>query len=123
MSRTTLGLSLFAVAASSALVLAQGRLPLRGTFDERLKAIEDRMDAVEDRLARTEEQVSRQAGLEPDRLSLASEAKLDRMEVRLIRLETNPPDCECGGEHTRAVLERLRSVERQLARLRYSQVR
>ncbi len=122
MSRKTLCL-LLAVSASSAVVLAQGRLPLRGSFDERLRAIEERMDAVEDRLARAEEEMSRHGQPVPDRLSLASEAKLDRLEVRMIRLETNPPDCDCGGESARALMDRVRAVERQVARLRYSRVR
>ncbi len=123
MSHKTLGLLAFAVSASSALVLAQGRFPLRGTFDERLQALEERMDAIEDRLARAEETISGYLQPAPDRLSAASEARLDRLEVRLIRLETNPTTCDCTSQNARTLLDRIRSVERQMARLRYSQVR
>lgn len=123
MSRKTIGSLLLALLATSVLLLAQGRIPLRGTFDERLRSIEERMDAVEDRLARAEEATARQDRPGQDRLSLGSEAKLDRLEVRLIRLETNPPECNCGSASTQALLDRIRSIERQVARLRSSQLR
>ena len=120
MSRKTIRSLLLAVLASSVLVLGQGRLPVRGTFDDRLEAIEGRLDALEDRMAIAEERISSQPRPDPDRLSLESEAKLDRLEVRLIHLESNPTDCDCGGESARALLGRIRAVERQVSRLRFS---
>ena len=95
---------------------AQGRIPVRETLDDRLAKLEDRLAAVEDRLAKHEEGHTREE--QKDRLTLESEAKLDRLEVRVIQLETRPADCDCAGIGTRALLERIVSLERQVARLR-----
>lgn len=110
----------------SALVLVivasgQERPVQRMTLDDRLAAIEDRIDAIEDRLATVEGQ-SQQAS-EPDRLSIESEAKLDRLEVRVIRLENSASNRNYEGMAQREMVERVRSLERQVARLRSSSLR
>lgn len=90
-------------------------------LDDRLAAIEDRLTALEDRVARVEE--DRQDPRAPDRLTLESEAKLDRLEVRVIQLENAPRNCDCNTAGQRDMLARLRSVERQVARLRSAAIR
>ncbi|MDE0263530.1 MAG: hypothetical protein OXJ37_14090 [Bryobacterales bacterium] len=111
-----LALTIFASLTLAGSLQAQGRSPVRVTLDDRLAAIEDRLAAIEDRFATHEEGHSREQ--EKDRLTLESEAKLDRLEVRVIRLETRPTDCDCGDIGSRALLERIVSLERQVARLR-----
>ena len=90
-------------------------------LDDRLAAIEDRLTALEDRLARVEE--DRQDTPAPDRLTLESEAKLDRLEVRVIQLENAPRNCDCNAAGQHDMLARLRSIERQVARLRSAAIR
>ena len=90
-------------------------------LDDRLATIEDRIDAIEDRLATVEGQ-SQQAS-PPDRLSIESEAKLDRLEVRVIRLENSSTRGNNDGMAHGALVERVRSLERQVARLRSSSLR
>ena len=58
-----------------------------------------------------------------DRLTLESEAKLDRLEVRVIQLENAPRNCDCNTAGQRDLLARLRSLERQVARLRTAGIR
>ena len=91
------------------------------TLDDRLATIEDRIDAIEDRLATFEEE-SQQAS-QPDRLSMESEAKLDRLEVRVVRLENAPTNPNYQGTAQRDMVARVRSLERQVARLRSSSLR
>ncbi len=114
---------LTALSALALVIIASGQQrPTRPmTLDDRLAAIEDRIEAIEDRVARAEGK-SQQAS-QPDRLSLQSEAKLDRLEVRVIRLEDSPSNCDCDGMGQRAMLDRVRSLERQVARLRSSTLR
>ena len=114
-SRIT-ALALLTILAVPAVLHTQGRIPLRGTFDDRLAKVEERLAAVEDRQATDEEDRARKE--RPTRLTLESEAKLDRLEVRVIQLETRPSDCECDSIGQRALLERIQSLERQLARVR-----
>ena len=99
----------------------QGRVPWRGTLDDRLASIEDRLSALESRLESLEEKASRQ---EPaDRLTLESELKLDRLEVRVIQLENRSDDIETDRAGQRAVMDRIRSLERQVMRLRARPIR
>ena len=123
MSLKSAPFAVLAALCSLALLAAQGRLPVRGTFDDRLRAIEERIEAVEDRLARADEEQAAPPAPRTDRLSLESDLKLDRMEVRLIQLEKRSADCDCESVGQRSVLDRLRSVERQVARLRAAGVR
>ena len=123
MARNALVLVFLALLALSTPLAPQGRLPLRGTFDERLKVLEDRLAGIEDRLARADEERDRQTGTQADRLSLESEAKLDRLEVRVIQLETDPQNCDCDGVGQRSLMERIRSLERQVSRIRASAIR
>lgn len=116
-------LAILAILAVSAPLVPQGRLPLRGTFDDRLSALEERLAAVEDRLAREDEERLNALGTRSDRLSLESEAKLDRLEVRVIQLETTPPNCDCDSIGQRSLVERIRSLERQVSRIRASAIR
>ncbi len=118
MPRSRCALLLLAAVPSAAILLAQGRLPVRATYDDRLRAIEERLDAIEDGLARAAEERLTAEQARPEGLGPLSELKLDRLEVRVIQLEDRPVNCDCGGPGQRAVLERLISVERQLARLR-----
>ena len=114
-SRKPLMLTLTMLVATI-LLPAQGRPPLRGTLDDRLAAIEDRIAALETRLDSLDEKGDRQK--QADRLTLASEAKLDRLEVRVIQLENRTVAPATGGIGQRDILSRLRSLERQVARLR-----
>ncbi len=111
-----LTLTLLASLALPCALDAQGRTPARMTLDDRLAKLEDRLSAIEDRFATHEEGHTREE--QKDRLTLESEAKLDRLEVRVIQLETRPADCDCGGIGSRALLERINSLERQVSRLR-----
>lgn len=116
--------ALLPIVSALFLVIAAGgqeRTAPRMTLDDRLAAIEDRIDAIEDRLASAEGQ-SQQAS-QPDRLSIQSEAKLDRLEVRMIRLENSSSNGNDHGMVQRALVERVRSLERQVARLRSSTLR
>ncbi len=116
-----LALVLFAVGAVGLISTRQASPQLRMTLDDRLAAIENRLAELEDRIARVEE---RREGTGPeDRLTLESEAKLDRLEVRLIQLETAPGNCDCDGSSQQAVIARIRSLERQVGRLRSGPVR
>ena len=110
-----------AMLASSTLLAAQGQLPRGMTLDDRLASIEDRLDSIENRLAAMDEETKRDQ--QTDRLTLESEAKLDRLEVRVIQLETRSQDQEGESLGQRALLERLRSLERQVARLRAAAIR
>lgn len=103
------------------MLAGQGRPPIRGTLDDRLASIEDRLSAIEHQLAATEDRNERRE--QTDRLSLESEAKLDRLEVRVIQLESRSSDSTpaAGGDH--ALIERIRSLERQVARLRSALIR
>ena len=116
-------LAFLAILAVSAPLSPQGRLPLRGTFDDRLSALEERLAAIEDRLAREDEERENQVATQPDRLTLESEAKLDRLEVRVIQLETNPRNCDCDSIGQRSLVDRIRSLERQVSRIRGSAIR
>ena len=111
------------LAALVVVILASGqeRPAPRMTLDDRFAAIEDRIEAIEERLTRAEEQSQR--ARQPDRLSAQSEAKLDRLEVRVIRLEDSSSNRTNEGMAQRAVIERVRSLERQVARLRSSSLR
>ena len=111
-----LTLTVLASLALPGALIAQGRTPVRATLDDRLAKIEDRLSAIEDRFATHEEGHTRKE--QKDRLELESEAKLDRLEVRVIQLETQPADCDCGGIGGRTLLERIISLERQVSRLR-----
>lgn len=123
MNRKPFVLVFLAILVFSVPLAPQGRLPLRGTFDDRLNALEERLAAIEDRLARADEARAREPRDPSDRLTLESEAKLDRLEVRVIQLESNAADCECGGAGQRLLLDRLRSIERQVGRIRSSAIR
>ncbi len=107
--------------AAPTLLPAQGRLPLRGTLDDRLATIENRLDAIENRLEALAEEVGREKKV--DRLTLESEAKLDRLEVRVIQLENRSLDPASESIGQRALIDRLRSLERQVARLRAATIR
>ncbi len=100
------------------LLPGQGRPPVRFSLDDRLAAIEDRLAALEERVAAPP--LQRAQPPQTDRLTLESQARLDRLEVRVIQLETASGDCGCNGVGERALLDRLRSLERQVARLRAS---
>lgn len=95
--------------------LAPGQVPGDASVERRLERIEERLDALE-RNAETQhaagDTVSVSQGLLPE-----SEAKLDRLEVRLIQLETQSPECDCATAQ-QGLFNRVRSLERQLARLR-----
>lgn len=110
-----------AVMAASALLFSQARLSPQRTLDDRLAEIEDRLDAIEDRLDRQDEVRERES--QTDRVTLQSESKLDRLEVRVIQLESRSADPSAGGVRQRQVLERLRSLERQVGRLRATGLR
>lgn len=107
--------------AAPTLLLAQGRLPVRGTLDDRLAMIEDRLSAIENRIAALDEASSREKQV--DRLTLESEAKLDRLEVRVIKLENRSVDSASEITGQRELVVRLRSLERQVARLRAAAIR
>ena len=111
------------ILAASGPLSPQGRLPLRGTFDERLSAFEERLAAIEDRLAREDEERQRELAVPAEGLYMESEAKLDRLEVRVIQLETSPRNCDCDSIGQRSLVERIRSLERQVSRLRTSSIR
>ena len=121
MMLTSCTVLVLAMLASSVPALAQGRVPLRGTLDDRLAAIEDRLAAIEDRLASEDDKRTRKE--ETDRLSLESEAKLDRLEVRVIQLESRTSGATSQAVGQQGLLERIRSLERQVARLRSSAIR
>ena len=121
MSKTN---ALLLISSALALVIVatgQERPTRPMTLDDRLATIENRIDAIEDRLATFEEQ-SQQAS-QPDRLSMESEAKLDRLEVRVVRLENSPTNHDYEGMAQRDLVARVRSLERQVARLRSSSLR
>ena len=103
------------------MLAAQARPAVRGTLDDRLASIEDRLAAIEHQLAATEDRNERRE--ETDRLSLESQAKLDRLEVRVIQLESRSSDSAPAAGGDRALLERMRSLERQVARLRSALIR
>ena len=98
-------------------VTGQSRNNRPVTLDDRLAAIEARITALE------KQNVLNLQIDQPDPMDLDTRSKLDRMEVRIIQLETSPPDCSCGGGQNSALLERMRSLERQVARLRSSRLR
>lgn len=123
MTCKTLFLGFLAFVAYTGPLASQGRLPLRGTFDERLEALEERLTLVEDRMARAEEERARKPAAAPGGLSSRSEAKLDRLEVRVIQLEGGTSNCDCNQAGQRSLLERIRSLERQVARLRSGAIR
>ena len=97
-------------------IAAQVRSRTPVSLDDRLAVIEDRIAAVEDRLSRAEAERSRTDS--KDRLALESEAKLDRLEVRVIQLESAPAGCDCDGAGSQEIIARIRSLERQVSRLR-----
>lgn len=107
--------------AVPSLLAAQGRLPQRATLDDRLAAIEERLEALENRLEAMDEETDREERV--DRLTLESEAKLDRLEVRVIQLESRSARHAGESVGQRALIERLRSLERQVARLRAAAIR
>lgn len=109
-------LTLLASLSLPSALAAQGQTTAPVSLDDRLAELEDRLDAIEDRFATHQEAHTREE--QKDRSTLESEAKLDRLEVRVIQLETRPADCDCGGIGSRALLERIVSLERQVARLR-----
>ena len=116
--------ALFPILAALVLAIlatAQQRPPPRMTLDDRLAAIEDRIEMIEDRLAKSEGQS--QGARQADPLSSQSEARLDRLEVRVIRIEDSSGDGNHNGMAQRAMLERVRSLERQVARLRSATLR
>lgn len=123
MTRKTLLLIVLAFLVSAWPTAPQGRLPVRSTFDERLKSLEERLAAVEDRLAKAEENQARETDSTPAGLTSRSEAKLDRLEVRVIQLESNAPNCDCNEAGQRFILDRIRSLERQVSRLRSGAIR
>lgn len=81
----------------------------RMTLDRRLEAIETRLAAVEKRLAELPP---------PAAPSALAQAKLDRLEVRVIRLEESPGRRIGAVVSGRELEARIRSLERQMARLR-----
>ena len=103
------------------LLNGQGRAPVRFNLEARLATIEERLDGIEDWLAEAE--TSNRQEHHADTLTSASEAKLDRLEVRVIQLENGPQDCGCSEVGDRSILDRLRSLERQIARLRSARIR
>lgn len=103
------------------LLAAQGRPTGRVTLDDRLAIIEDRLASIENRLATLDEE-SRRVDT-PDRLTLESEAKLDRLEVRVIQLEQESDGRTDGSIPERWIIDRIRSLERQVARLRDRAIR
>ena len=110
-----------ALVTASALLFSPVRPAPRMTLEDRLAEIEDRLDTIEDRLDRQDEARGRE--VQTDRLTLESEAKLDRLEVRVIQLEGRSSEGSVDGPTQRQVLERLRSLERQVARLRATGLR
>lgn len=88
---------------------AQQTAGSRMTLDQRLEEIEARLDAMEKRLAEP-------PAAEP--LGNSAAAKLDRLEVRVIRLEESPSQRLASGAPDRRTEARIRSLERQVARLR-----
>ena len=80
----------------------------RMTLDRRLAAIEARLAAIEERVA------------EPPPAAAVSldQAKLDRLEARVIRLEESPGRQIGAVVSVRDLEARIRSLERQVARLR-----
>ncbi len=88
---------------------AQQSTAPRMTLDQRLEQIEARLGSIEEQLAELSP---------PQALGNSAEAKLDRLEARLIRLEETPVR-RAGGTSPGGLMEsRLRSLERQVARLR-----
>lgn len=88
---------------------AQQSTAPRITLDQRLEEIEARLQSIKERLV----ELSPPAGL-----GNSAEAKLDRLEARVIRLEESPVR-RVGSSSPNQLLEsRLRSLERQIARLR-----
>ena len=112
-----------AVVTFSLAPVAHGQVAPRGTIDERLQAIEDRIAAIEDHLARAEEERLRTRRPRTDRLSAESLARVDRLEVRVIQLENNPGGCDCGDGTPSSLAERVRSLERQVSRIRARSIR
>lgn len=106
---------------AAAIVSGQERAPASVGLDERLAAIEDRLDALEGESPSREEADPR--SLPADSRTLESEAKLDRLEVRVIQLETGSANCSCADSGDPEIAARLRSLERQVARLRATAIR
>lgn len=107
--------------SASAALLSQEGAPFRRTLDDRLAEIEDRIASVEAELAAQREMRDREEAA--DRLTLESEAKLDRLEVRVIQLESRPVGAAGAGRANQQLTERVRSLERQVARLRSTALR
>ena len=107
--------------AVPALLAGQGRPAGRGTLDDRLAAIEDRLASIENRFEALDEESRREDTA--DRLTLESEAKLDRLEVRVIQLEEKSVGRTGERIPERWVMDRIRSLERQVARLRERVIR
>lgn len=103
------------------LLVGQGRAPVRFNLEARLSAIEERLDRIEDWVAKAEADNRQEQPAEA--LTSESEAKLDRLEVRVIQLENGPQACGCVEVGNRSILDRLRSLERQIARLRQARIR
>ena len=103
------------------LLAAQGQPSGRVTLDDRLAIIEDRLASIENRLAALDEK-SRHVDT-ADRLTLESEAKLDRLEVRVIQLEQKSVGRTGESIPERWLMDRIRSLERQVARLRDRAIR
>ncbi len=106
---------LVAAATILAALFAHAQAPRRASFDERFERIEERLAALEEEVVQRPDPGAQDPG--PGRLALESEAKLDRLEVRVIQLETQPPECDCATAQL-GLASRVRSLERQLARLR-----
>lgn len=106
--------SLVAAATILVALFAHAQAPRRVSFDERFEQFEERLAALEEAVHRPDP-VAQDPG--SGRLALESEAKLDRLEVRVIQLETQPPECDCATAQL-GLASRVRSLERQLARLR-----
>ena len=90
-------------------LLAQQTGRSRVTLDQRLEEIEARLEGIEDRLTK----------LSPAQpMANSAEAKLDRLEARLIRLEETPLRGRGSVSPDSRLDSRIRSLERQVARLR-----
>ncbi len=107
--------------SASAALLSQEGAPFRRTLDDRLAEIEDRIASVEAELAAQREEWNREEVA--DRLTLESEGKLDRLEVRVIQLENRQVGAAGAGLANRQLMERVRALERQVARLRSAALR
>ncbi len=110
-------LALLALSGLVAVQLTLGQAPRRSSLEERLAEVEQRLAALEASGAARDG--SETQSEPPGEFSAGAEAKLDRLEVRLIQLENQGADCECA-EAQRGLQTRVRSLERQVARLRAS---